>query len=65
MYVVFIINLFIFFIKPDVFKLETLVVILYSEKLKSEQKSNQRPTSLCTHRKSFNLGNIQSNVDRV
>lgn len=35
---------FIFFIKPDVFKLETLVVILYSEKLKSEQKSNQRPT---------------------
>lgn len=44
MYVVFIINLFIFFIKPDVFKLVTLVVILYSEKLKSEQKSNQRPT---------------------
>lgn len=36
--------LFIFFIKPDVFKLVTLVVILYSEKLKSEQKSNQRPT---------------------
>lgn len=33
-----------FFIKPDVFKLETLVVILYSEKLKSGQKSNQRPT---------------------
>lgn len=36
--------LLIFFIKPDVFKLETLVFILYSEKLKSEQKSNQRPT---------------------
>lgn len=35
MYVVFI-NLFIFFIKLDVFKFEILVVILYFEKLKSE-----------------------------
>lgn len=35
--------IYLFFSLNQMF-LETLVVILYSEKLKSEQKSNQRPT---------------------